>query len=236
MSRSASAVEIENPVVCLALKTGWVGTHIGQPENLTPEEILAHTAKIIANETLTASERVKLISKLQEQAFKDDLTGLFNRRSYDEDLGMALKNATLSKRQSDNTYVLMIDGDNFKSINTKCGYEGGDKAIQLIAETLQKSVRDGDNIYRRGGDEFCIILKGINQKGVESVIKNIEENFSNTNLLHGNMTVPVRVSVGAAKIDKNSTFSSVEETAEAKLKLYKAETKRGRPLVSVPSM
>lgn len=98
----------------------------------------------------------ELQSLYAEMAVTDGLTGLPNRKGFDDRLQHA---AALARRQKGNMAILYVDLDNFKPINDRLGHEAGDKALTEVAVRLRSAVRDSDTVARLGGDEFAIILE-----------------------------------------------------------------------------
>jgi diguanylate cyclase (GGDEF)-like protein/PAS domain S-box-containing protein len=94
---------------------------------------------------------------LREQAIRDPLTGLFNRRYLEETLKRELAQA---KRESVPASIIMIDIDHFKSINDRYGHAAGDLLLQGLSEMLRSLTREGDVTCRFGGEEFVAILPG----------------------------------------------------------------------------
>jgi diguanylate cyclase (GGDEF)-like protein len=93
---------------------------------------------------------------LQEQADQDPLTGLANRRVFDHDIVVAIESAHESGVSS---ALLLIDVDNFKSVNDTFGHTAGDALLRELADCLQAVCRPDDRIYRIGGDEIAVILR-----------------------------------------------------------------------------
>lgn len=96
-----------------------------------------------------------LQAQLQEQAMRDPLTGLFNRRRLDADLGPAIAR---SHAAGTSLSVLMIDIDHFKRINDTHGHPAGDAVLQALAALLQQHARPDDLACRHGGEEFVLLL------------------------------------------------------------------------------
>ena len=92
---------------------------------------------------------------LREQAFRDPLTGLYNRRFLREALDLELRRA---KRNHLPVALIMLDVDRFKDFNDTYGHAAGDCLLQAMANSLQVSVRSNDVVCRYGGDEFCVVM------------------------------------------------------------------------------
>jgi len=103
------------------------------------------------------SARKERESRIQHLADHDALTGLLNRRMFDDRLRQALANA----RRSENIVALMlVDLDEFKRINDTYGHLTGDYVLRTVAKRIQESVRETDTVARLGGDEFVVVLVG----------------------------------------------------------------------------
>ncbi|RVT48646.1 EAL domain-containing protein [Rheinheimera sediminis] len=112
------------------------------------------------------TERKKREKKIHELAYFDELTGLANRRLYQDRLEQALANA---KRHHHQLAVLFLDLDLFKRINDTLGHQAGDEALRQVAMRLQKASRSGESVARLGGDEFTVLVPECN--GVAEIEK-----------------------------------------------------------------
>ena len=118
-----------------------------------------------------------LFQMVKEQAVTDSMTGLYNRRYFEETV---LKEVVRAKRQNQKFTVIGIDLDHLKKINDIYGHNYGDIAIKAIADVLKSSCRSIDIAARMGGEEFNVILPGVDSKGgmvfAERIRKTIESN------------------------------------------------------------
>jgi diguanylate cyclase (GGDEF)-like protein len=113
--------------------------------------IVTGTVEIIRN----ISERISNEQTIRDLAFHDPLTGLANRRLFEDRLGQAIAK---SRRYGEPFGLLTLDLDHFKNVNDTFGHEAGDQVLREAAERIKTCCkRDLDTISRQGGDEFCII-------------------------------------------------------------------------------
>ena len=143
-----------------------------------------------------------------EKIYYDPLTGIFNRRFFDENLDRVMK--TLS-RSGGILSLMMIDVDTFKSFNDTRGHSAGDDCLKAVSECLVKSVtRADDFVVRYGGDEFAVVLPNTDEDGVRLLAEKMIENVRNRSIPHGK--------IGSARIVTISiggTFGLVKNTHRA---------------------
>lgn len=114
---------------------------------------------------------------LQKEFVRDPLTKLYNRGFLNENLPSELERAKL---KGDTTALLMIDIDNFKAINDLFGHAEGDKVLIILAQVIDRTVRDSDFSCRYGGEEFSVILPSTNKDNAIELANRIRENLSST--------------------------------------------------------
>ena len=155
-------------------------------------------------------EKVKL---LEEKSNLDALTKAFNRRALENYLEKLTKKGSLKRE----LHLLMIDIDNFKQINDKYGHVAGDKILVFIAHTLKKTLRDGDKVFRYGGEEFVVILNRIDTQNCIKIANRILQLISTNKLVYKNDTIQVTVSAGGTKFIPGDTPESILERADKAL-------------------
>lgn len=127
---------------------------------------------LVANQIALAIANARLYSKTRELAIRDDLTGLFNRRHFQEVLHIEWKRAVRFRRA---LTVLMIDVDFFKSFNDTHGHLFGDQVLRRIAELLHRNVREVDTLARFGGEEFVVLLPDTDRAGALHVAEKLRQ-------------------------------------------------------------
>ena len=123
------------------------------------------------------SKFVDIINHFNHQVYTDELTGVYNRRYLDEQFCVLSEQA----RQLHTSFsVVMADIDSFKSINDQYGHQEGDAILQCVAETLQShfSKDRGDVVSRYGGDEFVVLIRGIQKPVLEERIHHLQKALS----------------------------------------------------------
>lgn len=112
-------------------------------------------AEILAGHLHEEIKRIRLENELKEQAIRDPLTGLYNRRYLNERL---TKETQKGERYDFPIAFLMIDVNRFKEINDRYSHQTGDKILQEVAKLLKNNVRSADTVFRYGGDEFLVLM------------------------------------------------------------------------------
>ena len=165
-------------MVPLAYKNSHFGCLVlfSSRESATESEL--KFLELFARQIELAITIADLFQVVKEQAITDAMTSLFNRRHFEECL---MKEVVRSKRQNQKFTVIGIDLDYLKKINDKFGHNYGDIAIKTIADVLKNSCRSIDIAARMGGEEFNVILPGVDSQGglvfaerIRKAIENVE--------------------------------------------------------------
>ena len=162
----------------------------------------------------TARDAARTAFGLRQLAYRDGLTGLWNRRAYDDRL-MALS------EDADGS-ALMLDLDGFKAINDSRGHETGDRVLVAVGEAILESIRPMDFGARFGGDEFVVLLPGMEITEATEVAERIRRRIE---VGSGDPPVTVSIGVGPLSDDGRRTGLMIDRA------LYEAKT-GGRNLVA----
>jgi diguanylate cyclase (GGDEF)-like protein/PAS domain S-box-containing protein/putative nucleotidyltransferase with HDIG domain len=158
--------------------------------------------------------------KLAELATTDALTGLVNRRRFGEVLEAETER---SRRYGTSLALLMIDIDQFKSINDTLGHECGDNALVEAAKVLRSECRSSDVAARYAGDEFMVLLPNTTAEQAVVVAERIRLHAAQCNASDGRRTMNVGLSVGAAAIGLGSDLAPEQLLAAVDEALYAAK-------------
>lgn len=110
---------------------------------------------------LRLSRFVKVLSKLNERAIIDELTGVYNRKYFNQ-----IMEGVFENKKRENVALIAIDIDHFKQFNSKYGHDGGDLVLKELANIMKMTLRTSrdDYLFRLGGEEFCFILFNLNRE------------------------------------------------------------------------
>ncbi len=185
----------------------------------------------VTDQALSKLRVERLNDDLQQMSSVDGLTGLFNRRYWQERFDSHFK--LLRRRESIST-ALMLDIDHFKKINDTYGHQAGDEVIKTLARVIQKSIRETDLAGRYGGEEFAIILVDSNQSNAMKVADRIRRLAEAMAVEHEGQLIKFTVSVGISEYRTGITSNMVWlEQADRALYLSKHS---GRNCVSTWDM
>jgi diguanylate cyclase (GGDEF)-like protein len=162
--------------------------------------------------------------KIQDQANRDYLTNLYNRRYFNE---ISQHHINLLSREEKPICVMMIDIDKFKNVNDNYGHSIGDDCIKLLATILENNIRNSDIIARFGGDEFAIILPNTQLQNAIELAEKLRLIVMNQKIDVKNDVVKFTISIGVDKVNYLKDNSIEESLNRADKALYKAKH-RGR--------
>lgn len=175
------------------------------------EQVSSETRRaigLLALEAAIAIDRGELLGRLEIAARTDDLTGLLNRRAWDEELGRELARAD---RSGAALCVAILDLDRFKEYNDTHGHQSGDRFLKQISSTWSQSLRTGDILARYGGEEFAVALPGTNLEHAQEMLDRLRA------------ALPEDQTCSAGVCQWNGEESTEQLTARADTLLYAAK-------------
>lgn len=200
---------------CAQIIRSGASDYIFKPINL--DELAAKLNRIIRERELR--------SALNKLVKRDGLTGLYNRRYFDQNLRYE---AVRAIRQHYGLYLLLLDIDNFKQYNDSYGHQKGDRILQKLSGLIVGGIRkDVDSGHRYGGDEFAVVLPHANRAQALMVAQRIRKKYNDNKL------TPTSLSIGVAKWRGSS--ESLEADLECLIKradqaLYRAKNQGGNQI------
>jgi diguanylate cyclase (GGDEF)-like protein/putative nucleotidyltransferase with HDIG domain len=196
------------PLETAARPVGFVAVAEPPPPASEAHELLVHVLDLAA----LALDKALLYDRSQEQARHDSLTGLLGHRVFQE----MLEEQTAREEPFS---IVLLDIDDFKQINDLYGHQTGDDALRLVAEALRSGVRDRDNVFRIGGEEFCAVLPSLEHTDAFHVAERLRKSVAGVV-----SALPVTISLGVASYPTHALRRD-ELLAHADAALY--ASKRG---------
>ncbi|MGA2187737.1 MAG: GGDEF domain-containing protein [Steroidobacteraceae bacterium] len=161
---------------------------------LAPFLLVAYLTTTLSADITEAREHIENLAQT------DSLTGLFNLRMFNQ----TWQREHDSSEKNHGIYaLLMIDMDKLQDINDSFGHDGGNSAILLVAQCLQRSIRGTDTAGRLGGDEFAVLLPGASPEVAEAVVKRVRHNVYKTTLDLRSRMIRCSVSIGVVNYPKD---------------------------------
>lgn len=194
--------------------------HVGASAEVLEDAAFRNKVKRVSEQLCLTISNLNLRKKLEQQAIRDPLTYLYNRRYLDDSFMRELKRA---ERKKMSLAVIMIDIDHFKVFNDTFGHDAGDYVIQEFAKLLFKVVRGEDICCRYGGEEFTLLL---NEIELDTVVKRATELLQATRGLvleqNGKLLGNISISLGIAMYPQHGSTQK-ELIKEADKALYNAK-------------
>ena len=193
---------VRGPETIGVLSVGW-STRVEDVDERTAQAVM-----LLAIEAAVAIERSDVLAGLSAMAETDELTGLPNRRSWDETIRRAVGYAS---RTSRDLCVAIVDIDHFKAYNDEYGHQAGDRLLKAAAAAWRTALRESDTIARYGGEEFAVVLPNCSADAASAVLERLRE------------LTPERqtCSIGLAEWNHGETVTELVARADAAL--YRAK-------------
>lgn len=201
MTEGGESLQTNGPVDIGEALRSQIADNLERPDFLKRQKVAKELIK--KDPEMAAS----LMALYQEQALTDTLTGLGNRRAFENDLVVRISRAKrqFSKDGGSMPFVLMlVDADGLKQVNDdkeKGGHDAGDRYLKAIADTLN-NVRETEGVYRLGGDEFAVILEDTTHEGALVVVERFLSTFNQIRT-ERNLPLHTGLSIGVAQSGSN---------------------------------
>jgi diguanylate cyclase (GGDEF)-like protein len=198
------------------MSLNYASQAVGQ---LAPFLLVAYLTTTLSADITEARERIENLAQ------NDALTGLYNLRMFNE----VWQREHAAAESGRSVYaLLMIDMDKLNDINDTFGHEAGNSAITLVAQCLQRSIRNSDTAARFGGDEFAVLLPGASPDVAEAVVKRVRHNVYKTTLDLRSRMIRCSVSIGVVNYPKDGRDMR-ELLSIADRKMYRDKELRRAP-------
>jgi len=185
--------------------------------------LLKQARRIIVQSEDRIQKQEQRIKTLEELSNSDELTGILNRRGFMHEFEREIDRVNRNKSQGG--LLIMIDLDNFKTINDAYGHDAGDAALKLIASTLNSDIRKMDITGRLGGDEFVILFVNTDRKQALERAQFLIKKLNNLSFIWQGEEVPVRASLGLKEYKKGSKAKHIFHAADQSMYENKKQIK-----------
>lgn len=159
----------------------------------------------------------------KKQCVIDDMTELYNRRKFYEDLNSEYEKIKMSRRKNDEFCISFLDIDNFKRVNDRYGHQFGDFLISETAAIIRANVRTNDIVFRYGGDEFLILYKQTSREEALEITERIRMVIGLARFTRGGKAATVTISGGVASSSEAGNVDALTHIAD--MRLYNAKSK-----------
>lgn len=169
--------------------------------NSSTDGIIGDLQKRLKQEEIRAEKNIRRASREKEKSGKDSLTGLVNRKKFEQMVDIRIKDLQSgADKRSARFFVFFIDFDRFKTINDTFGHAIGDETLKHAAKTIQETLRSDDITARFGGDEFSAMIRAGNYEEAKKIAERVRLKMEKTPLEIDGKEIPITFSIGVTPI------------------------------------
>lgn len=162
----------------------------------------------------TTSELSELLEQVQSKAMVDPLTKVYNRGTYNMEIGKMVKNFD---RYKEPAALIIVDIDHFKQFNDNYGHQAGDAVLTLVASVIKDAVRNTDVVFRYGGEEFVVLMNKVNFENTQKVAEKVRAEIEAHHLTNKKAVLKVTASLGFSCLKEGDTDTTIFERADKAL-------------------
>lgn len=189
-----------------------------KPARSTAMQLAAEVDRLQAELVATRAQ----LAELAARADIDALLDICNRRAFERELR---RSAAHVRRYGTSAALVYLDLDYFKPVNDRYGHPVGDRVLQAVAATLQRTVRESDLVARLGGDEFGVLLWNISEFRAAAKARELESAVAATVVMEGSVAISVGVSAGMAMLGPGDAPADVIYRADLAMYSRKRATR-----------
>ena len=199
--------------------------------NLSYEQLVLELKESKIRSERIANELKKANNQLEELAFRDGLTHLYNHRYFQEILG---KEMTRAKRYKKHLCLILFDIDFFKNVNDSFGHPAGDKVLINLAQSISKAVRPSDIIARYGGEEFAVILPETHQAGMNVFAERLRRCVASVTTMINDREIKITISCGGVHLSPEDNLTQQQFIDAADRNLFRSKNNGRNRVTTLP--
>ncbi len=168
----------------------------------------------ISKANVTITDLMTKVKSLEARSSIDSLTKVYNRYALNEYINQLIKN---TYSHHNDTFMMVVDIDDFKIINDSFGHLAGDKVLIFLSNLFKRTLRDNDKIFRFGGEEFILVLTRITEKQAKSVGLRIIDLINKNKIIYKNDKIAMTVSIGLTQMKEDDSIETFIERADTQM-------------------
>jgi diguanylate cyclase (GGDEF)-like protein len=196
---------------------------------LDPWDLVNQALSVAAEAQRTIDQQQSRIDRLEDLLVKDEITGLVNRRGFEDALAKSLD---LANRHGEGGVLAFIDLDNFKDINDNFGHSAGDMVLKRTGRVLSESVRASDVVARLGGDEFAVLMVRANHHEALARAYEFDTILNQATVSFDKKIIQIQASLGAAIFSPGDHAGEVLRRADEEMYRNKRNRASGLRLLN----